>query len=180
MKTLIIGAGAAGLAAAQDLRRAHHQVIVLEAQNRVGGRIHTDRDSFSTPVELGAEFIHSSQVPTYPLPKQFGLKTIHFNQQQDTLVRLPDGSLRTVADVGCVQAGFSDIRAIDWPTVQGEESLADYLNRNQFTDSKIPYKLQEYISDFDHAESLSARAALDFLYDKSAEEGDYRILDGYD
>lgn len=180
MKTLVIGAGAAGLAAAQDLRKANHQVIVLEAQHRVGGRIRTDRSFAEVPIELGAEFIHSSQVPTYPLPQQLGLRTIYFNQQEDTLVRLPDGNLRSVAEVGCALRGFSDIRAVDWPEVEGEESLAEYLERNQLTGQKVPYKLQEYISDFDNPGLLSAKAALEFLYDKSAEEGDYRILEGYD
>lgn len=79
-----------------------------------------------------------------------------------------------------MQRGFSDIRAVDWPEVEGEESLAEYLERNQLTGQKVPYKLQEYISDFDNAGLLSAKAALEFLYDKSAEEGDFRILDGYD
>ncbi|MCS7069784.1 MAG: FAD-dependent oxidoreductase [Meiothermus sp.] len=180
MKTLVIGAGIAGLAAAQDLQKAKHQVTVLEAQHRVGGRIHTERSFAAVPIELGAEFIHSSQVPTYPLPQQFGLRTIHFNQQEDTLVRLPDGSLRTIAEVGCEQRGYNNIRLVDWPEAKGEESLAEYLNRNQLCGQRVPYKLQEYISDFDHPRRLSAQAALEFLYDKSAEEGDYRILDGYD
>lgn len=170
----------AGLAAAQDLRKANHQVVVLEAQNRVGGRIQTDRSFAPVPIELGAEFVHSSRVPTYPLLQQFGLKTIYFNQQEDTLVHLPDGSLRTVAEVGCEALGYNNIRMVDWPEAQGEESLVEYLKCNQLTGPKVPYKLQEYISDFDAPETLSAKAALEFLYDKSAEEGDYRILEGYD
>lgn len=180
MKTLVIGAGVAGLAAAQDLSKANHQVVVLEARNRVGGRIQTDRSFAATPIELGAEFIHSSQVPTWPLVHQFSLKTQAITQQDDTLVRLPCGSIRTIADVGAEVRGFSDIRAIEWPEVDGEESLWGYLERNSMQGTRIPYKLQEYISDFDNPRNLSAKAALDFLYDKSAEEGDFRILDGYD
>ena len=170
----------AGLAAAQDLAKANHQVVVLEARNRVGGRIQTDRSFAATPIELGAEFIHSSQVPTWPLAKHFSLKTQAITQQDDTLVRLPCGDIRTIAEVGCEVRGFSDIRAIDWPEVEGEESLERYLGRNGMQGTQIPYKLQEYISDFDNPKNLSAKAALDFLYDKSAEEGDFRILDGYD
>jgi monoamine oxidase len=56
---LILGAGAAGLAAARDLARAGKSVIVLEARDRIGGRIFTHQDNLSPlPVELGAEFVH--------------------------------------------------------------------------------------------------------------------------
>lgn len=170
----------AGLAAAQDLKKANHQVTVLEARDRVGGRIHTNRSFAAVPIELGAEFIHSSQVPTWTLAQDFQLKTHPINQQEDTLVRLPDGRLRSVAEVGCQHRCFSDIRSVSWPEALGEESLAEYLERNGLSGHRIPYKLQEYISDFDQPEVLSAKAALEFLRDKSAEEGDYRILDGYD
>jgi monoamine oxidase len=56
---LIIGAGAAGLMAAKELSAAGKKVLVLEARNRIGGRIHTILDAgFSIPVEGGAEFVH--------------------------------------------------------------------------------------------------------------------------
>jgi len=56
---LIIGAGAAGLAAARDLSVAGCKVAVIEARNRIGGRIFTHRDpSNPIPIELGAEFVH--------------------------------------------------------------------------------------------------------------------------
>jgi monoamine oxidase len=56
---IIIGAGVAGLAAAARLGQAGISVVVLEARDRVGGRIFTQRDPVSDcPIELGAEFIH--------------------------------------------------------------------------------------------------------------------------
>ncbi len=56
---LIIGAGVAGLAAARQLATAGLQVTVLEARERVGGRVWTHHDADSPlPIELGAEFVH--------------------------------------------------------------------------------------------------------------------------
>jgi monoamine oxidase len=56
---LIIGAGAAGLMAARELTKQGLQVIILEARNRLGGRIYTQQPgNFSVPIEAGAEFVH--------------------------------------------------------------------------------------------------------------------------
>jgi monoamine oxidase len=56
---IIIGAGAAGLAAAAELGRAGLSVTILEARDRIGGRMFTRRDpALQVPIELGAEFIH--------------------------------------------------------------------------------------------------------------------------
>jgi monoamine oxidase len=56
---VVIGAGAAGLAAAARLAEAGRSVLVLEARDRVGGRIDTRHEpGLGVPVELGAEFVH--------------------------------------------------------------------------------------------------------------------------
>src|SRR5262249_19647610 len=62
----VIGAGMAGVTAARDLERGGYDVVVLEARDRVGGRIHTDTEWCGAPVELGAEFIHTDQADTWP------------------------------------------------------------------------------------------------------------------
>jgi monoamine oxidase len=64
MFTLVIGAGMAGLSAARDLVDEGHQVVVLEARERTGGRVYTNREFASIPVEFGAEFIHGDEAPT--------------------------------------------------------------------------------------------------------------------
>ncbi|MBC7849323.1 MAG: FAD-dependent oxidoreductase [Chitinophagaceae bacterium] len=71
---LIIGAGAAGLMAAKMLAEAGLNVVVLEATERPGGRIHTlTEPGFSVPVELGAEFIHGKLPLTLQLLKEAGI-----------------------------------------------------------------------------------------------------------
>src|ERR1700761_4479532 len=68
---IVIGAGATGLMAAYELTRAGKQVIVLEARNRTGGRIHTlDDTSFFKYAELGAEFVHGDLPVTLKVLKE--------------------------------------------------------------------------------------------------------------
>jgi monoamine oxidase len=62
---LIIGAGAAGLAAARALSTAKLNVTVVEARNRIGGRINTHQNpELPSPIELGAEFVHGKPPET--------------------------------------------------------------------------------------------------------------------
>lgn len=57
---IVIGAGMAGLAAAQKLRKAGKEVIVLEARDRMGGRIFTSSKFAGAKLDLGATWIHGS------------------------------------------------------------------------------------------------------------------------
>jgi len=73
--TIIIGAGAAGLAAARDLSRAGRKVLVLEARDRIGGRVYTQRDPESpVPIELGAEFVHGESPALWQIANAANLK----------------------------------------------------------------------------------------------------------
>lgn len=56
---LVIGAGMAGLSAARSLADAGWPVRVIEARDRIGGRVHTDR-SWGAPLEMGASWIHGT------------------------------------------------------------------------------------------------------------------------
>jgi len=69
---IIVGAGAAGLAAARELSAAQLKVIVLEARDRIGGRIHTHFDKW--PIELGAEFVHGKPPETLAIADRAHLK----------------------------------------------------------------------------------------------------------
>src|SRR4051812_6521098 len=75
---IVIGGGVAGLAAARDLGRRGYTVTLLEARDRLGGRVFTVRPKgWNHPVELGAEFIHSGNPAFWRLIKTHRLATRH-------------------------------------------------------------------------------------------------------
>lgn len=79
----VIGAGAAGLAAADALVRAGRSVLLLEARERVGGRCWTQRMAgLDIPVELGAEFLHGEAKETHALLRRAGRRAIAANRTQ--------------------------------------------------------------------------------------------------
>ncbi|MFK3617627.1 flavin monoamine oxidase family protein [Coxiella burnetii] len=76
---LIIGAGISGLSAASQLFDAGLDVIVLEARNRVGGRIYTDR-SHGFPLDLGASWVHDlGQNALVKTLEELKLKTLPYS-----------------------------------------------------------------------------------------------------
>ena len=88
---LVVGAGIAGLRAAQVLVAGGLRVIVLEARDRLGGRIRTDR-SWGVPVDLGASWIHGvDNNPIAALAADQGIKTLAFDY--DSIMYGPDGTL---------------------------------------------------------------------------------------
>jgi monoamine oxidase len=73
---LVLGAGIAGLAAARTLVKKGLHVIILEARDRIGGRMWTDH-SLGIPLDLGASWIHGvKKNPITELAKEFGVKTV--------------------------------------------------------------------------------------------------------
>jgi len=80
---IVVGAGAAGLAAADALARAGRSVLVLEARSRIGGRCWTRRmPGLAVPVELGAEFIHGDAESTLSLLARAGVPGVDSTRTQ--------------------------------------------------------------------------------------------------
>jgi monoamine oxidase len=91
---LIVGVGAAGLIAWRELHSAGLHVVVLEARDRIGGRILTDH-STSSPIELGAEFVHGKPKAIWPILEKARLKML---ESSDTRMFFDKGGLRTCAE----------------------------------------------------------------------------------
>jgi monoamine oxidase len=74
VRAAVVGAGLAGLSAADELRRAGVEIIVLEARDRVGGRVWSRELENGAVIEMGAEFILPGHTAARDLAEQFGLE----------------------------------------------------------------------------------------------------------
>src|SRR6201990_531314 len=71
---VVIGAGAAGIAAARRIQAANRKVIVVEADARLGGRCWTDSKTFDVPFDRGARWLHNPETnPMVKLARSAGL-----------------------------------------------------------------------------------------------------------
>src|SRR6478609_5217764 len=71
----VVGAGYAGLTAARRLTQAGRSVVVLEARDRVGGRVWTRHTDGGVPIDMGGTFLGPHQDRIHALAKEMGVGT---------------------------------------------------------------------------------------------------------
>ena len=77
---VIIGAGAAGLAAAKAALAAGLNIEVVEAASRIGGRGFTDTTSFPAPFDMGCQWLHAASINPYTkIADRLGIRYRHYN-----------------------------------------------------------------------------------------------------
>ncbi|MGJ9422493.1 flavin monoamine oxidase family protein [Aeromicrobium sp. CF3.5] len=114
--TLVVGAGVSGLTAARLLADAGQTVITLEARDRVGGRVHTDRGS-GWLTDLGASWIHGiTDNPLADLVRGWSMPTVEFTvgsyQPDGRAIAYYDPAGRRLGDDDAAAFG-ADVRAAD-------------------------------------------------------------------
>ena len=80
---IVIGAGLAGVTAARELGAAGHHVIVLEARDRIGGRLFTEQ-RFGKNLELGGNWLHWTQPHVWAEVTRYGLKAGRGPRSEET------------------------------------------------------------------------------------------------
>src|SRR6266550_3029019 len=175
-EVVVVGAGMAGLTAARSLAEAGLKVLVVEAQDRIGGRIWT-RHVGDEAIELGAEFIHGRPPELWALIDEAGLETFERDGSQ---VCFEDGALTDCSgSMEEVFAPLEKLEAFDGPDM----SFAEYLEREQ-TPMEERGRIIGYVEGFnaaDHREvSVASLGAQQKAEDADGSGHNYRLRGGYD
>jgi len=170
---LIIGAGAAGLAAWRELHSTGLNAAVLEARNRIGGRILTDH-STPSPVELGAEFVHGKPKAIWSILKRAPLKVV---ESSDT---------RLVSDKEGIRSYPGLWRIIEKVNKQINPAQEISYNRFLATADASPFEklvAKSYVEGFNAARAELISVSAVAIADRAAAEVEgtrqFRLAAGY-
>ncbi|MFZ0216495.1 MAG: FAD-dependent oxidoreductase [Candidatus Dormiibacterota bacterium] len=135
MRVLVVGAGLAGLVTAAQVQAAGHSVTVLEARNRVGGRVLTLREGFREGqfADVGAEIIYPGQERIAALCERYGVALSQSFQLGGELPALVFDGRRLAAEA--VGEIVGELRtAIVRTSPEPYESVAQWLRRARVSD----------------------------------------------
>ena len=177
---LIIGAGVAGLAAAQTLKKAGWRARVLEARDRLGGRVLSLADpTFPLSLDLGAEFIHGQAAADSPFLKAAGTRALE--QTGETFLRRGDDMVQSEDFFS--RAGEL-LGALDSLPEDEDISFAELLEHpaNAGADAETKRLARTLVEGFDAADpAVASSRALALEWGAGTAEGDaqYRPEGGY-
>jgi monoamine oxidase len=182
---LVLGAGIAGLAAARVLADAGQRVALIEARDRIGGRIFTDQITRNSgaPValELGAEFMHGLPPVSWDLLKEANLSTYELDGTQLSFAR--GGFQASGEDLGDAAGVIDEMMAWLARQPRGTDvTFAEYLDRAGIDGSRRKLATA-YVEGFNAADSrvigVAALAEQQRAEDRIHADQLFRIEAGY-
>src|SRR5215204_2431622 len=173
---LIIGAGASGLAAAYELSRVDKTLVVLEARNRIGGRIHSLADHrFAQIVETGAEFIHGKLPVTLGLLKEAGIK---YHPAKGKMWRIEKGEIKRSGEF---IVGWEELTK-HLRELKTDMPIKEFL-RQHFPgekDQELVDSVIKFVEGYDAADASKASSfALREEWESEDDDNEERIDNGY-
>ncbi|HZS46703.1 MAG TPA: NAD(P)/FAD-dependent oxidoreductase [Blastocatellia bacterium] len=177
---IIIGAGAAGLAAATELSLAGRRVTIIEARDRIGGRIYTKHEnSIPFPIELGAEFVHGKPPDTWKIIEQARLAAYEVADEHWTS---NDGRLEQREFWSEVEKVSNEMKRVKDGDMTLQNFLREYCSGPEWKESRELAK--SYFQGFDAADPESGSVRGLVRADESSSEIEmdkaFRLVDGYD
>jgi monoamine oxidase len=182
--TVVVGAGVAGLAAARILAEAGRRVALLEARERIGGRIHTVQSvQGDLPVELGAEFVHGLPAELIDLVDEAGLT--RFELDGDSRCA---GSSRGAVRLGpCddqyeVHKLFEELSHVQLSPNSRDLSFSEFVGQRKVRPEAATLAAN-YVEGFNAADadriSIRALAKQQVAEDAISGERIFRVVEGY-
>lgn len=171
---VVIGAGAAGLAAARKLVAEGFTVRVLEAANRAGGRAFTENETFGVPFDHGASWLGSGNVnPHMEVARREGFGLIHYDDMEDAL--FVDGKPASSRDNRRYDQAFDSV-----PAALGRAAGAgrDVPASTVVPDMPFAGTVQTWIGPMDFGVDFSDLSTVDYWNTASAAPN-YLVKDGY-
>ncbi len=174
-EVIVIGAGMSGLSAASALHAHGREVVILEARDRIGGLLSSERLEDGLLFERGGELIHGKSNLLYPLAKELG---IEIQEMRPEPQKLGLATSIAMAVVGLF------VRAGRYPEPRVDESLRHYLGRLKRLPAAVTRYVEEWSKDYESLDRVSALHLVNHLRHQIAGgevygEHDFLIRDGY-
>lgn len=149
---VVVGAGAAGLNAARLLAERGLHVVLVEARDRIGGRILPHALTPAATADLGAEFIHGSAIETLALLESAGLQAV--STGDESWYRDESGGM--VRDDDDFRSGVSVFEAAR--ALREDQSVDEFLNRLDASQRDMALAARAFVEGFDAADPAIASA----------------------
>ena len=139
-KIIVIGAGMSGLVAAYELVRVGHDVTILEARDRIGGRVLTIRSPFSNNhfAEGGAARIKPSHNLTLGYANHFNLNLDPFYATSGDYVNMSNGNREIISNNTYLNTSYGSILRNEYLKIRGG---SDLLPRSFYNSSALNNKI---------------------------------------
>ncbi|MEL6344188.1 MAG: NAD(P)/FAD-dependent oxidoreductase [Myxococcota bacterium] len=173
--TIIVGAGISGLAAASTIYASNQDIVILEARDRIGGRLSSERLPDGVLFERGGGMIHGTRNQMYTHIRELGIE-IHEIKKAKSDIGIREG-IQLFIIMLLLRLGL-------YPKPRLDESVTAYVNRLTFFPDNLKGFLDRVSKDIESFDKVSARSIVNVLVQGLRDgemygDKDFIIKEGY-